>query len=179
MWVEHARLGDYTQSTPTVTVLRGIPSGREGAAATVRYMRDFVHASLRNTDQTVRNLALELVRNLPARNWRKEIEALHAFVRDRIRYVRDPQGVELVQSPEKTLEFGQGDCDDKSTLLAALLASIDHPSRFIAVGLNGGPLSHVLVEAKVGNDWLPLETIINKPPGWFPPGVTSRYYLKV
>jgi len=117
--------------------------------------------------------------------WYAEIDALHRFVRDQIRYVRDPDGYELVQSPEKTLEYAQGDCDDQATLLAALLKSIGHPSRFIALGFEGGPLSHVLVQTKVDStgddkkDWLSLETIINRPPGWFPSGVTSRYILKV
>jgi transglutaminase-like putative cysteine protease len=148
-------------------------------------MRDFVHDAIKDPSQTVRGKALSLVAQLPPRKWFPEIYALHQFVRDDIRYIRDPDGYELVQSPDKTLELGQGDCDDKSTLLAALLKVTGHPARFVALGFNGDPLSHVLVETKVdstGNDqkdWMPLETIIPKPAGWYPPGVTSRYVLKV
>jgi transglutaminase-like putative cysteine protease len=162
-----------------------LPAGRDGAIATLKHMRDFVHDAVKDPDQVIRNQALSLVGSLPARKWFAEIEALHAFVKDRVRYVRDPDGYELVQTPEKTLENRQGDCDDKSTLLAALLKSIGHPARFIAVGLDGGDLSHVLVQTKVDstgvdkNDWMSLETIIDRPPGWFPSGVTSRYILKV
>lgn len=173
-------LGDYS-GKPAV-VLAELPPGPGGAAQTLRYMRDFVHAAIRNPEQIIRLKALDLVKNLPPRQYMAQIIALHAFVRDQIRYVNDPGGeapVELVQSPEKTLEIGQGDCDDKATLLAALLTAIAHPSRFIAVGFNGDPLSHVLVQTKVGDDWIGLETIIDKPVGWFPPGVTSSYILKV
>jgi len=162
----------------TVT-LAELPSGKAGTVTTLKHMRDFVHAAIRNPSQRIRNKALEIfsVRGVPPRAWYKEICALARFVRDEIRYVKDPVGVELVQTPEATLEIGQGDCDDKSTLLAALLMATGHPAKFIAVGMGGGPLSHVLVQAKCGAGWLPLETIIQKEPGWFPPGVTSKFVL--
>lgn len=185
-------LGDLIDTEPAIArpapplfAVADLPEGKAGAVATLKHMRDFVHDAVRNPSQVVRNKALELVANLPPRKWFAEIEALHAFVRDQIRYVRDPDGYELVQAPEKTLELGQGDCDDKSTLLAALLKSTGHPARFVAVGFNGDGLSHVLVQTKVEStgddrkDWMSLETIIPKAPGWFPPGVTSRYVLKV
>ncbi len=177
-------LGDYAPQQTDV-VLAELPPGPGGAAATLRYMRDFVQDAIRDPNQTIRNKALDLVSGLPPRQWMAEIRALHAFVKDQIRYVRDPVGLELVQSPDKTIEIAQGDCDDKATLLAALLTATGHPARFIAVGFNGDPLSHVLVQTKVdstGNDskdWISLETIIDRPVGWFPPDVTSRYILKV
>lgn len=167
------------------SVLGSIPEGIEGTKATLRIMRDFVRASVRNPAQVVRQKAESLVGGLPPRQWFQEIRALHEFVRDEIRYLRDPVGIERVATPEATLEIAQGDCDDKATLLAALLDSIGHPSRFVAVAFDSNGFSHVLVETKIahtGNDrkdWLPLETIIDRPAGWFPQGVTNAYRLKV
>jgi transglutaminase-like putative cysteine protease len=166
-------------------VLAGLPPGDGATKATLRVMRDFVKESVRNPDQIVRKKAESLVLYLPARQWFQEIKACHEFVRDQIRYLRDPVDLERVATPEITLEMLQGDCDDKSTLLAALLHSIGHPVRFVAVGMNGEPFSHVLVETKIRNtgndkrDWMPLETILPKPAGWWPDGVTSTYRLKV
>lgn len=161
--------------------LSGIPSGRDGVIATLRHMRDFARESIKTPDQTVRRCANEIfrIKNVPARKWLREIGALHEFVRDQIRYVKDPVGVELVQTPEATLTMRYGDCDDKSTLLAALLIATGHPCRFVAVGFDGNGFSHVLVEAKSGDKWIPAETIIPRPLGWFPPRVTSKYFLKV
>lgn len=161
--------------------LAGIPSGRDGVIATLRHMKEFARGSLKNPDQTIRRCALQIFRNqgVPPRKWLREISALHSFVRDSIRYVKDPDGIELVQTPEATLTLATGDCDDKSTLLAALLLATGHPCRFVAVGMNGNSFSHVLVEAKSGDRWIPAETIIPKPLGWFPPNVTSKYFLKV
>lgn len=169
-------------------VLGNIPGGEAGTRETLKLMRDLVHAAVRRPEQIVRRKAESLVMMLPPRQWFAEIRALQEFVRDQIRYVRDPVSVERVQTPEQTLQSQQGDCDDKSTLLAALLDSIGHPARFAALGFSGrgNGFSHVLVETKVKNtgqdmrDWMPLETILpDKPAGWYPTGVTNRYVQKV
>lgn len=162
-------------------VLAGLPAGRAGTIATLKHMREFVRAALRAPDQRIRQTALMILRDarVPARKWNAELAALLQFVQDRVRYVRDPVGLELVQAPERTLDIGQGDCDDKSTLLAALLMATGHPARFTVVGFRGKPYSHVFVEAKSGLRWVPMETILPKPLGWFPPGVTSKYSLSL
>jgi transglutaminase-like putative cysteine protease len=161
--------------------LSGIPSGRDGVKATLNHMADFARASLKAPDQTIRRCAAQIFRNsaVPPRKWLREIGALQAFVQRNIRYQKDPDGLELVQTPEATLMLGYGDCDDQATLLASLLLSSGHPCKFTAVGFGGNSFSHVLVEAKAGERWIPAETIIPRPLGWFPPGVTSRYYKKV
>ena len=165
---------------PLTATLAGLPSGRDGVVATLDHMARFARDSLRTPEQTIRRCALQVFRNkgVPPRKWLREISALHSFVRDSIQYRKDPVGLELVQTPEATLTLAAGDCDDKSTLLASLLLATGHPCRFVAVGFNGAGFSHVLVEAKSGDKWIPAETIIQKPLGWFPPGVTSRYYKK-
>ena len=130
-------------------------------------------------DAGIRQLAASLVRDLPQYDRLGEIKALHAFVRDHVRYTNDPRGVEMVQTPQATLEMGVGDCDDKSTLLAALLESIGRPARVVAIALGGRDLSHVLVETHLTKGWMPLETIKDVEAGWYPKGVTRRMVLHV
>lgn len=176
-----------SQNLPTKATLRGIPEGMPGAVATLRVMRDLVRASIREPAQQVRETALHIIGDESA--WIGQIRLLQQWVQDNIRYVLDPidsdGGVELVQTPQKTLDYRAGDCDDQSVLIAAFLSALGHPSRFIAVGFNGQPLSHVLVQTKVRNtgddrrDWASVETIQPQPLGWFPPDVTSHYILKV
>jgi len=93
---------------------------------------------------------------------------LYRFVRDSIRYVQDVNEIETVQEPQKTLEFGAGDCDDKATLLAALLESIGHPTRFVAIGFEPGIFSHVYVESRIGDSWVAMETTEPVEMGWEP-----------
>jgi transglutaminase-like putative cysteine protease len=157
-----------------------IPEGFDGVAATLRLMRKIaVEAVTDDPTATVVLLTRQIFQSIPERRWADEITALHEFVRDHIRYTLDPDDMEMLQTPLKTLEIQQGDCDDKSTLLAAMLKAGGHPSRFCAVGMNGEMFSHVLVEARHGDEWIPLETILDVPAGWEPPNITSRYYHKV
>jgi transglutaminase-like putative cysteine protease len=186
MWLGSLQHRNTAGSLPTKATLRGIPDGMHGAVATLKVMRDLVRASIREPAQRVRETALGIT---GSDGWIAQIREIQSWVQDHIRYIQDPTddtgGVELVQTPQKTLDYAAGDCDDQSVLIAALLSSLGHPTRFIAVGFNGAPLSHVLVQTKVGNsgddrrDWASVETIQPQPLGWFPPGVTSHYILKV
>ena len=169
--------------SPSVTSaqLQTIPNGDAGVAATLRIMKNMARASLKTHHQTVRNFALLIVQDVTPRDWAGEVEAMQQWVRDQIKYRQDPDDIELVQTPEKTLEFAAGDCDDKSTLLASLLLAIGHPARFRAMALEGGyEFTHVMTQSKIADRWVNLETIIaGAPIGWAPPGCTRDYLLNV
>jgi transglutaminase-like putative cysteine protease len=155
--------------------LRLIPSGKDGIVATLRIMRDMVRQFKKTLP--IRTLALQLTNGMAQKAWSQEIAALHAFVRDRIRYVRDITDVETVQTPVVTLQMGAGDCDDKVTLLAALLESIGHPTRFVAVGFRPEDYEHVYLETRLGAGWIPLETTEPVEPGWSPPRVACKIVM--
>ena len=158
-------------------VLLGIPSGAGGVRATLLLMRDLVRTFRSNL--TIRSRAAALVQHLPQKAWARQVAELHAFVRDGIRYLRDTNGVEVVQTPLVTLAQEYGDCDDKATLLGALLESIGHPVRFVAVGFEPGRYSHVYVETKIGDAWTALETTAPYEPGAAPLRVMQRMTVKV
>lgn len=158
--------------TPTQQQLKGLSGGLSGIRSTLHYMREYVNQY--KTAPQVRELALSLTRRLPQKDFRGELNALFNYVQNHIRYVRDVYDVETIQTPVKTLEYGQGDCDDKSSLLAALLESIGHKTRFKAVGFTPGQISHVLLEANVLGEWIPLETTEPVALGWTPPRVREQ-----
>lgn len=153
-------------------LIEGLPSGVDGVRATLAAMVKL--ARKYKSDIGILQLSRELIRSIPQGNPMGRITALQHFVRDRINYVPDPHdGPEMIQTPKQVLVSGTGDCDDKATLLSALLASVGFPTRFVAVGVDGGPYSHVLVQVKLGTRWIPLETILDGvEPGWFPPDAT-------
>lgn len=144
-------------------------------------MQRLAREAVRDPRQYARLKALEIYQRagIGPKQYAQEARALQVFVQNCIRYVRDPVNVELVQTPEVTLKLSAGDCDDQSTLLAAMLDATGHEARFVAVGMDGGPFSHVLVETKIGDSWVPAETILKKPLGWYPSGVTSRLVRSV
>jgi transglutaminase-like putative cysteine protease len=157
-------------------ILSSIPNGAQGVRATLREMSRIVKAYKSNPQ--IRELAVNLTANLPPKNWRAEVNAIFCFVRDYIRYVKDIQGVETLHTPDNLLRLRSGDCDDKSILSATLLASIGHPTRFIACGFLGdGSYSHVFTQTKIAGKWVTLECTMGEwPLGKTPKGITN--YMK-
>jgi transglutaminase-like putative cysteine protease len=164
-------LDGYPATVPHT--LSSLPEGVDAVRATLRLMVKL--ARTYRADVGIIETAQRVTAGLPSKDYRGEIRALHVYVRDRVRYVRDPRGVEKVQSPKRTLEIGSGDCDDKATLLAALLESIGFATRYVGLGFNDGPYSHVILEVRLGTRWEPLETTVaGAEAGWAPPNPTRR-----
>jgi len=132
------------------------------------------------TDMVVRTLALDLTQHCGEKDRRCDLLALHSFVRDRIKYQYDVDGVETLQTPVQTLRLAQGDCDDKATLLNALAASVGFATRFCAIGVRGGDFSHVMAQVRLGAGWVNAETIVpGASLGWFPPDATCTMLAHV
>jgi transglutaminase-like putative cysteine protease len=146
-----------TVTTVTNWQLSYIPSGDAGTRATLSAMSKLAREG--STTPLIRQLALRIVSHLPEKKFYGEVRAVLKFVQDKIRYVRDVSGVETLAPPRDTLALGQGDCDDKSILLASLLLALGNDIKFVAVDIGHGQFSHVLPKVKVGDKWLFAETI--------------------
>jgi predicted transglutaminase-like cysteine proteinase len=160
----------------TIT-LAAIPDGVEGIKATLALMVKLALQAKR--DFRIRSQALQIVGGLSSKDWMGEVTAIQQYVRDDIRYVRDINDIETLSTPIQTIQQRQGDCDDKALLAAALLETVGHPARFVAVGKTPGRFEHVLVETRIGNKWIPVETTEPVQVGWYPPGMTQRLVYHV
>lgn len=163
----------YLTTADAVSVAE-IPDGAAGVRATLKVMRDIARDS--RTNYALRRLAEQIISdaNVAAKDFAGEARAIHEWVRDNIRYTFDGAGIEQIKTPDKLLESRKGDCDDMSLLTAALLDSIGHPTRFLAVGFEPGALSHVFVQTRIGNRWFSSDTTEPKPFGWTPPNIAHR-----
>jgi len=164
-------LGQLTQT------LQAIPDGAAGTRYTLDLMADI--AKRYKTDLSVFSKARALVAGLPQKDWPGEVRRIQRYVRDNIRYVKDVRGVETVQTPDVTMRIAAGDCDDKSTLVAALLESIGHPVRFVAIGFKPDDYVHVYPETLIGKRWVSAETTEPVDIGWQPKNVVSRMVVNV
>jgi transglutaminase-like putative cysteine protease len=84
---------------------------------------------------------------------------IHGWVRDCIKYIRDPAGEELSDA-QQTLLQGFGDCDDKARLFVALCRSVGIDAR-IRPCFSGDNFVHVQAEVNVGRPkrWMLAELI--------------------
>lgn len=140
----------------------------------------------RNTALKMRNIVKESSYNPYVRKWAEiiindlddrdewgEVEAIFYFVRDYIRYVKDPKGMEYIQTPPymlKTIEMEQkaaGDCDDQTVLTLSLLKSIGYRVAIRVTGYKPGKYSHVYGLVNIKNKWIPIDTVRkDKELGW-------------
>lgn len=102
----------------------------------------------------VRRLALNILNfyQVPSHHYIDEALAIGDYVKKNVRYVRDPDGIEYLQSPKDLIEqmqkgTAQGDCDDMSLLTATLLLAIGHQPLFRAVRYSQsfGNYNHIYV----------------------------------
>lgn len=149
-----------------------IPEGKAGVQTTLKIMSDLTKAG--KTNPAIRQRATSLVQDLKSKDRIGEIRRLFNYVQNSIRYVRDIHNVETLHFAEQVMSQEYGDCDDKSVLLASLLESIGHPTRFVAVGFAPGEYSHVFVDTQIGNKkWLSLDATEPRPMGWRPPDIVE------
>lgn len=161
---------------PTLSaVSRFYASGLRGVRQTLAVMRQMVGAA--RIDPQLRQLATTLVFNTPEKNEYAEVSALLAFVQSNVRYVKDVLDVETLSSPQKTLAGRIGDCDDQTTLLAALLESVGYPTCFVVAGYSQpNVLEHVYLAASVDGQWLACDPTERGPVGWEPPDALCYMY---
>jgi hypothetical protein len=161
-----------------------LPEGDAGISATLARMRGLALDATR--DPRIVQLARTIVAHVDGHDRWATTEAIFTWFADRYVYTLDPTDYELVVSPAVMLAqlaqsgYLQGDCDDASTLLAALLESVGVPTRFRVVGTPQAPgdsgFIHVLLEANTAPDlWLPLDvTLDNTTPGDRPPTMPAE-----
>jgi len=107
------------------------------------------------------------------------VQRVQQWVQKNIRYVLDPLSIELLQSPDVTLTRKQGDCDDQTALLCALLTALGYDCRMVAIGFKPGAFAHVYAEVLIDGKWTAAETIKPWALGKEPEGVQATMRMAV
>jgi transglutaminase-like putative cysteine protease len=160
---------------PFSVTLAAAPSGRAAPFHTLRVMRQMVNGERGKINPHVMRTAINLAIQVPARDYLSEVKAIFDYVRGAVRYLRDVHGLETIADPLTTLHRMVGDCDDKATLLAALLEVVGNPTRFVIAQYAGDDYEHVYVEVFVNGEWIELDPTENGPVGWAPPGAVKLW----
>ena len=157
-------------SGQSVHIMDGLP----GIFQTVETMRALVKAY--RLDPAIRQAAVSTIFLTPEKDEYSECRALFEMVRDNVRYVKDIVNVETIVSPDKTLLCRIGDCDDQSTLLAALFESVGYPTRFIVAAYNDPAImEHVYLQVFASDQWVNCDPTEQEPFGYAPPDPLTIY----
>jgi hypothetical protein len=152
-----------------------------------------------NTMTLMRNIINASVRSYYVRRWAEKIteyadddysraEAIFNFIVSNSRYVPDPVGLELLKSPEVSLqliEVGNQpamDCDDSAILMGALMMAVGIPYALRAVSFNE-EYSHIYGLVKIKDrGWIPIDFVVGKKGGEFgdePEGIVAIKDMEV
>ncbi len=113
-------------------------------------------------DPRTRQLGALIVRkyNVPARDQKSLARAVQLYAQS-IKFFREFP--EVIAAPWVTADWGIGDCDDKSRMIAAVIKSFRMPVRLVFVTFQkpnaSAPVSHVYPEIFVDNQWQPAESV--------------------
>jgi len=130
------------------------PPGKKGNINTVNKMKEV--ARFRSGHPLVRELAKNIViaKNIPSHHYLREAMAVGDYVKRKVRYIKDADGIEQLHDPVSMINHiregvAQGDCDDMALLMASLLLSIGHRPAFRAVRYRSKnpfkPYNHIYV----------------------------------
>ena len=150
---------------------RRIPSGLEGTRTTAAHVGRLIRDGA--GDFYVRQKAIDILmeRGVPAKDYLGEIDALFRWVQRHVRYTKDPFRIEVLHSARRMLELKAGDCDDMTIVLGALIKSVGHPVRIVLTGpdpLRPDLFSHIYLEARHHDQWIPLDATMPYGMGWSP-----------
>src|SRR5262245_6298530 len=156
-----------------------LADGDAGIFRTLEVMAELVRRDVQSP--IVRDKALEIVKHCKGHDFGCEVKAVYEYVRDHYTYRRDPVNVERVQDYKRTIErgsLGGADCDDKSVLLASLLASLGHKPAFVVLGKTKQRFDHVYVAVRVaGKGWVSLDPTPERAvPGWEAKGAQKQIF---
>lgn len=146
-----------------------IGTGDTAIYNTVSKMKSIINDSARNP--YVREWAKKIVARIEVNKKQAEASAVFDFVRDNVRYTKDPYGFEYVTTPPIILEdirlymAGQGDrpvgdCDDMTALSLSLLKSIGFQVAIKVVSFAPNKkYGHVYGLVQIGYDWVPVDCV--------------------
>lgn len=173
----------YSEVSAIPRTEESIYSGDAGIYQTVAKMKQVINESARNP--YIREWAKKIIAGVRVNDKKGEAEAVHNFVRDSVRYTRDPLGFEYIQTPPVLLEDIRlamegkgdrptGDCDDMTVLSLSLLKSIGFPVAIKVVSFhNHKAFSHVFGLVQIGHEWVPVDCVRpDRELGWEAQGIT-------
>jgi len=116
------------------------------------------------------------------KDWNGEVRRVHRFIRNMVRYTRDPTGRDTYTSPPRTLAFYNiGDCDCYTILAGAMLKAIGFPMKVRIIHIRGastwGHIYLMIGMPPTGiTHWLPFDASIKQKLGTQAPRAMIQRY---
>jgi len=112
----------------------------------------------------IRESAVRIVGRASDNDTSEQLRTILEFIRNNVKYVRDPSGSEYVISPLRMLQqiasggYSQGDCDDHVLLFNSLVGSLGFAVRPVGVHLySQSVFDHVISQVMYNSRWIDVD----------------------
>lgn len=125
---------------------------------------------------------------VPEKDEAAELKAIYEGVRKKVRYMKDPRGVDTFRHPRHTLKsveeggFAGGDCDDSTLAVVAYCEAAGYPTKLRIMAIKPDPpraYSHIAplvgIPARAPTKWICMDASVDKFAGWYPTGRVSGF----
>ena len=114
------------------------------------------------TTPAIRILIGKILNGVDGRDFKNVLDRIIKFVKEKVRYQKDVNEIETLQSPLRTIQLGFGDCDDFTILLATLFEAAGYPVKLVLVSNRADKIfNHIFINV-CGLDIDLTENIIGK-----------------
>lgn len=122
----------------------------------IREVREAIKQARVNPE--IRNLALRIIGGTQERDYRGQVQGIYRWMRQNIRFVRDPLHVDVLYRPLQLLESGAGDCEDHVTLMCSLANAVGIPAKLRVISRDGENYTHIYGIYKTNSVYTPADT---------------------
>lgn len=153
-----------------MSFLESIPAGWRGTKRTIHWMREMAVQDARKWPFI--QVATRIIAGCPHKDYMCHGRRILNFVKRYVTFLPDPRTsvedggqMELVQAPFQTLHRKAGDCDDMSTLVAALAMAVGIPAQYATIKADGrrpDEFSHVYPVLFIDGRWLGADASVDK-----------------
>jgi hypothetical protein len=162
--------------------VRGLDEKAKILAKLARGEEGYTHPALIQASRRIAGGYKNGTWSTPEKAWEKEASALYRWTRDRVHYMRDPVDRDCFSTPLQTLFVGSGDCDDYTTLLAAMGMAVGQRARLRVIRQKESPswdhIYTLLNPEGDGEKWIAMDASVNASAGWEAPGAGAVMALK-
>jgi hypothetical protein len=110
-------------------------------------------------DITLRTYANSIIRESSSDDKESKINAIYRHIVENYNYLSDPEGVELIQTPQETMQVKGGDCEDLTILLNSLLENIGIKTYLVLTDTHAYSLAY---DVNTNNLWTYVEQSLVK-----------------
>ena len=109
----------------------------------------------------IRNLANRITYG--AKTDMEKVERIADWVRNNIRYQREPPKLDIAVPPVRAIEIKRIDCEDYAMLISSLAGAVGIPSKWKVISQNGRIWSHIYPLLRVNGAYKPVDLTVPLP----------------